>query len=512
MVSDRGTVFLIDCDSFQVTANGKLFPCEVGVAHFTPPELQGRSFGGVPQTSNHDLFGLAVLIFHLLCMGRHPYAGRFLGSGDLPIEKAITEFRYAYSRAATTLQMAPPPQTLNLRLVMPKAADLFERAFTKGSESRTARPTADEWYDVLHELRSSLKGCSNDMGHMYPNSLASCPWCDLVKTGAPNFFISVLATKVATGTITLTFDVRTLWTQIESVNPPIQLNTSQLPSTSRFHVVATELPEEMRQFIGLGQLIGQITIGSLLGCVSYFVSQLLALGCAASFLVFGVWWLVLQFTSGIRSEKKRRERRLKLAQRTVRQLIHEVTSKLKQLSLQYYETRAASADAVQMVGELKPQYAAELNLLRNHRERSQRDAFLQSIFISDYKIEKIGTGRLSVLSSYGIETAYDLQANQILGIGGFGPAITSNLMEWKWWIESKFRFDPNQAISPSELQAVVTKYVQLSQHHESTLKNGLVRLKAIRQDSVNVVGSYQKQLTEATRALAQAEVDVTVFR
>ena len=43
LVSARGTVFLIDCDSFQVTTEGKVFPCEVGVAHFTPPELAGHN-------------------------------------------------------------------------------------------------------------------------------------------------------------------------------------------------------------------------------------------------------------------------------------------------------------------------------------------------------------------------------------------------------------------------------------------------------------------------------------
>src|SRR5262245_25750531 len=36
-VSARALVRLIDCDSFQVRANGKAYLCEVGVAHYTPP-------------------------------------------------------------------------------------------------------------------------------------------------------------------------------------------------------------------------------------------------------------------------------------------------------------------------------------------------------------------------------------------------------------------------------------------------------------------------------------------
>ncbi len=39
----------------------------------------------------------AVMAFQLLFMGRHPFVGGFLGGSDMPIEKAIEEFRFAYS-------------------------------------------------------------------------------------------------------------------------------------------------------------------------------------------------------------------------------------------------------------------------------------------------------------------------------------------------------------------------------------------------------------------------------
>ena len=73
MVSPRALAVLIDCDSFQVSHAGEDFLCEVGVPHYTPPELQGKSFRGIKRTPNHDGFGLAVLIFQLLLMGRHPF-------------------------------------------------------------------------------------------------------------------------------------------------------------------------------------------------------------------------------------------------------------------------------------------------------------------------------------------------------------------------------------------------------------------------------------------------------
>src|SRR6266568_2639547 len=66
MISQTATAALIDCDSFQISDGTRLFGCPVGVPEFTPPELQGASFASQSRTTEHDAFGLAVLIFYLL--------------------------------------------------------------------------------------------------------------------------------------------------------------------------------------------------------------------------------------------------------------------------------------------------------------------------------------------------------------------------------------------------------------------------------------------------------------
>ncbi len=72
LIAPNGTVILIDCDSFQINAGDHVYTCDVGVPLFTAPELQCQSFKGFERKQNHDRFGLAVLLFHLLYMGRHP--------------------------------------------------------------------------------------------------------------------------------------------------------------------------------------------------------------------------------------------------------------------------------------------------------------------------------------------------------------------------------------------------------------------------------------------------------
>ncbi|MCK7579638.1 MAG: hypothetical protein MZV65_30660 [Chromatiales bacterium] len=129
VVSAQALVKLIDCDSFQIDTGDRLFLCDVGVPQFTAPELQDRSFHGLRRTPDHDAFGLALLCFHLLFMGRHPFAGRYRGKGDMPIECAIKENRFAFGRHAVGRLMEPPPHTLPLDALPQAIADLFERAF-----------------------------------------------------------------------------------------------------------------------------------------------------------------------------------------------------------------------------------------------------------------------------------------------------------------------------------------------------------------------------------------------
>ena len=180
MVSNDSQVVLIDSDSFQVRSHGTLHLCEVGVSHFTPPELQGiSSFRGVTRTANHDNFGLAVLIFHLLFGGRHPFSGVPLRQGVADaLETDIAAFRYAYARDSQSRGIAPPPRSISASILPDAVESMFHQAFTERGV-KSARPTAAQWVRSLDALRQSLRKCSASAMHVYPNHLAKCPWCAL---------------------------------------------------------------------------------------------------------------------------------------------------------------------------------------------------------------------------------------------------------------------------------------------------------------------------------------------
>ena len=203
LIAGNALATLIDCDSFQVQVGGKPFLCKVGVPDFTPPELQGKRLDQFLRTPNHDAFGLAIVLFNLLFMGRHPFAGRFLGRGDMPLEKAIAEYRFAYSVRRNKTQTEPPPNAPLLADVPPNVGRAFEIAFGQIG-TRQGRPKATDWANILQHAESEVIQCASSQAHQYFRNAAACPWCRM-ESAYPGFLafapplISVTTTPINLG-------------------------------------------------------------------------------------------------------------------------------------------------------------------------------------------------------------------------------------------------------------------------------------------------------------------------
>src|SRR3954465_7619169 len=229
LLLDKGMcVRMIDCDSFQITAAGRTFNCPVGTPHFTPPELQSQKLREVLRSVNHDRFGLAVLIFHLLFVGRHPFAGRYRGVGDLSIEKAIGERRFAFSKDKAATLVDPPPASLLLDDLPPSVATLFERAFRCADGDTKGRPTPVEWVQELDALVKRRKNCSFDAAHVYYSQLADCPWCRIEDSGGPTFFVQAGGGTIGSADRLAALDAR-IWDLPEVRFPDLPSQRMALP-------------------------------------------------------------------------------------------------------------------------------------------------------------------------------------------------------------------------------------------------------------------------------------------
>ncbi|HDS0608680.1 TPA: helix-hairpin-helix domain-containing protein [Escherichia coli] len=236
MVGRDSKVVLIDSDSFQINANGTLHLCEVGVSHFTPPELQTlSSFVGFERTENHDNFGLALLIFHVLFGGRHPYSGvPLISDAGNALETDITHFRYAYASDNQRRGLKPPPRSIPLSMLPSDVEAMFQQAFTESGVA-TGRPTAKAWVAALDSLRQQLKKCPVSAMHVYPAHLTDCPWCTLDNQGVI-YFIDLGEEVITTGG---DFVLAKVWAMVmASVAPP----ALQLPLPDHFQPTGRPLP------------------------------------------------------------------------------------------------------------------------------------------------------------------------------------------------------------------------------------------------------------------------------
>ena len=179
LVSEISVVSLIDTDSFQVLdrRSGKIYRSPVGKPEYTPPEMQGRRFDSEDRSQDHDLFGLAVIIYQLLMEGSHPFAGMYTGQGDPPqIEKRIAEGHFPHSGTRAVpyrhMPIAPPWQNLH-----PELRDEFIQCFDIGHDSPETRPTAYEWAQKIEGVMKYLASCGKNPQHRYFNHLPDCPWC-----------------------------------------------------------------------------------------------------------------------------------------------------------------------------------------------------------------------------------------------------------------------------------------------------------------------------------------------
>lgn len=186
LVTPRALVTLIDADSFQIQrlrqAEIVFYPCPVGRAEYTPPELQGQPFRDAVRLPEHDAFGLSVLIFQLLMAGSHPFRSAWLGSGEAPpLEEKIRRGWFPYLDRPSG-PVAPPPRSARIGQLHPALVDAFAAAFVRGHTDPRQRPTAETWARRLEDAEAHLTTCGN--GHVFADHLDACPTCDARRRGA----------------------------------------------------------------------------------------------------------------------------------------------------------------------------------------------------------------------------------------------------------------------------------------------------------------------------------------
>jgi DNA-binding helix-hairpin-helix protein with protein kinase domain/Tfp pilus assembly protein PilF len=506
LVTRKATVLLLDVDSFQVRAEGKTYRCEGGFPEYTPPELQGVAFREVDRRPEHDSFGLAVVIFQLLFMGRHPFSGRYLGAEEMPLERAIRECRFAYGADAESRQMRQPPGTLGLDAIPTPLRELFNRAFTAG-----ARPEPREWIGPLDALAKSLKKCALHSGHSFFQELAECPWCVIETRARVRLFNFLLSGSDSRGH----FRLYEIWKEITEVKAPAALVRPLMPMAAPAPSPEAEnyvTDMRNRYYVALAlAIVGGLTIPMFVDFPIAFFALILAGTVVIAIAKADQYWsgrMQMLFDRHPGAHEDSFIEQLSLLRRDTDYNVHRLEER--------WEKEAGSERFLARLRELENQKDTYDNLrqirqyklqqLEAETRNNQLDEFLDRFEIRDAEINGIGSTIKSSLLSYGVETAADV-VEEKLQIPTVGQLRAMKLLEWRRDLERQFVYDPAKGVSHEGRVAVEKEVDMLRLRLEHELSGGAFYLRKFKKEIEESRQQLQPVLEEARQTLAQAEKD-----
>lgn len=502
VVAVDGTVAIIDCDSFQVTASGETFLCEVGAPTHTPPELRGKNLATTVRTPNQDRFGLAVVIFQLLFLGRHPFSGKRLDGGDSGIDSTIAERLYVYGKN-TGARIVPTVGMPPLAIISPEMAVLFERAFVAGVNEE--RPSAGEWLSRLRALQEDLQNCPRNNTHKYRSS-TTCPWCDLEsKTPGLVLFLSGPMPPASRSTES----ARDL---IERARALLLESSFRIDEMER---VAAKSPvyvrTEIYQIVARRDSARKVTIGvaTAIGIFSMFLGVSIGLKIVVISLlaILAVWRFGAANEQSVERKKILEHERIALSdQRRIITNRHNVSM----MALAKQAMSRLDASVLEVIGYDK-WLVDSLQKAERDAIAGQRQAYLRSCPLTDGTISGMGEVRLRSLRSHGITTAADVEERRIASIPGFGQELTKRLLEWRQQREREASSQVRvQEVELAKDRMRVTGEQERSRR-VSMLTANMQALHSLSTQLLVEKAQFLEPLAEIDRRIAQIDADLSAL-
>lgn len=494
LVNKQGMVAFIDCDSFQLADGNQYFYCEVGVPRYTPPELlQLPSFGNVLRTVNTDSFSMAILIFQLLFLGRHPFAGINHTAEDIGEETAIQRQLFAYSLRQHHKLITPPKDSFNINSLPNSITDLFHDAFES-----TTRPMPAQWIVAANQLLQQMSHCSRSKLHIFPNKLSHCPWCEFKSKRNILYFIDDLHS--AQSAIHSDFDRFIHGFTVDPVYfPEPDLSIPAQP------LAATQHGGRMKKYE-----LQQTVISALLLLTAAFIfivsttSGFLVLGLSVFFYMGIPWkWYLQAELKRYKEKHQDLSKQLNLAVNS-----YENTKDLDQ----YNQYGKRIILLIAQYGEVPKTIQVKKRLEEERIYNHQLYQFLQQFRLEDHSIPGFGANRKQALYNAGIVTASDISKLGNIKVHGIGQKYEQMLLSWQRQMAGGFVYYPdNQQLNKAFLK-IIDDAAQSKKQLEQEIRSQYNGLQQLKQHILAKRKQLQSQISVISLQVAQAQAELQSFR
>ena len=492
LVNGQGMIAFIDCDSFQVRDGNNYHYCEVGVPRYTAPELLALpSFDTVIRTNNTDTFSMAVLLYQLLFLGRHPFAGKHNSTEDIDEEKAIKNHWFAYSLQQRNQRLLPPNDSLPLKTVSASLQDLFHQSF----EHIGGRPLPAKWVAALDDFQRDMVMCSVSPLHNYPNSFDHCPWCAFKEKRNILYFLddSYLQHFPAEKD----FDDFINGFKVKKLSfPKLELNDKTLKSLK-----ATPMDSRLKSDIIIqNKIVFVVTILGLLSSLKVGWYVLWTIPTVLLFNYFSPW--------------NRRALDVYDKQKSKFDHLHEnlnnaINNYNKPPEMRGYEK------AIQQINQLIKRYQnMPEELLERQKAMEQKvydeqfRSFLTAFRINDFEFPGMGASRMASFYAAGIYTAADIEKLKTTKLVGIGPKFIRMFLSWQRNMSSSFVYHPDNDLLLKEYRGIVLTMNQEKYQLEATIKSTFQSIKFLETSIKAKQMQLQQNVTMLKRQCVQAELDL----
>ena len=495
LVNASGMVALIDCDSFQIRQGNSYHFCEVGITRYTPPEiLEKGTFEQIVRTTNTDSFSLAILIFQLLFLGRHPFTGTNITSEDIDEEKAIRSKEFAYSLRRINKKLSPAKNSFQLKSLTPGIIDLFHQAF----EAEEGRPLPARWVQELDTLSKELITCSETKLHLYPKKLQECPWCQFKERAGIVFFLDDNYLKAIP-------ELSNIEQFINGFKPE-KIELKKLSGEYRTgNLKASPIEKQFRVKKKLIQLISVLgLIGSLLlGIInpSYIF---------AGFAATSILYAFLPWRKHLRQELERRKNYFS-------SLKTQFTALVKQHNTPHDLTKYndGSKNITKLIANfqaLPAEFGEKKKIIEEKHYKNQYQLFLEQFDIRTHPIASFGASKKLLLLNHGVQNAADISKLNTIYVRGIGPKNIQTLLDWQRQMGSAFTYRPDYNAINNEIQSAANDIAIKKQHMEAEIKREYKSLHYFRTNIMSSIAAIEHQHNDLAVKLYQAELDLEIFQ
>lgn len=439
LIGRDATVSLVDCDSFQLHRGPRLFRTAVGVVDYTPPELQGADFATIVRTPNHDRFGLAVLLFKLLFLGRHPFSGG--ATGDLSL--AIREKRFDYAELSGRMRHLVPLTSVSSRL-----QELFHAAFLADAEAE--RPPPEAWLEALEAFEADLVACPREPLHRVPGEATRCLWCDIEQALGYAYFAPPASAPYQSDWTPRLDRLQALRDVLAGLDSPMEPGWYDAPpvvthaiEAARRSLAAEAPPEVTSWYVRVVGALAALGGTATLAIHSLALGGSMMAGGAAAWAMGALlhrrkqlpWRQSMKKLEDLHAELLRAEADWKGEAYRFRAQDHRLRTTFEALATQYEDLDGWRAQELARL---------ERDVVGAHVRHA-----LSLVRLEDVSIPGLASERKRALLIRGLVSAADLERDRLAGVPGLTEAHVDALVTWRQALERQLggqrRAPPTQA-------------------------------------------------------------------